>query len=109
MTYKLEPPLVPRDGRTLRVLDVARISTPNQKDASLRDQGDLCEQWLADHYDGKSRIEKVATRGSGEELDREELKEIRRMVATEEYDLVFMEDLGRYLRDIQAMHFCGYC
>ena len=36
--YHLEPPLAPRNGRALRVIGIARISTLNQDPKSLADQ-----------------------------------------------------------------------
>ncbi len=109
MKYRLDPPLTARDGRVLRVLGVARISTINQDPLSLRDQGELLQQWIADHYDGRFELNTVATQGSGEHLDRKELIDIQRRVTSDSIDLVVMEDLGRYLRDMQAIAFCGLC
>src|SRR5215211_1959111 len=109
MRYRLEPPLQPRDGRVLRVLIIARISTLNQDVLSLRDQEDMHRRWVAEHFEGKFEAMVVATRGSGERLDRQELEDIRAEVATGKYDLVIMEDLGRYMRDLDAIKFCGFC
>ncbi len=109
MQYQLNPPLIPRNGHTLRVLGVARISTINQDQQSLADQEALHRRWVLQHYDGAAEFKIVATRGSGEWLDREELTDIQRNVDSREYALVLMEDLGRYLRGFSAIAFCGTC
>src|SRR5690348_2822902 len=99
MRQLLDPPLTPRNGRTLRVLSVARISTLNQDQQSLADQEALHRRWVTEHYDGKADFKVSATRGSGEWLDRQELTQIHDEVESRQYDLVLMEDLGRYMRD----------
>ena len=38
MLNVLNPPLVPRDGRRLKILGIARISTDKQDERSLDDQ-----------------------------------------------------------------------
>ena len=49
MRYQLNPPLSPRNGRTLKVLGVARISGPNQDEQSLEDQEALHRRWTREH------------------------------------------------------------
>ena len=109
MRNQLDPPLLPRNGRTLKVLGVARISTLNQDPQSLADQEAMHRQWVAEHYDGTAEFKIFATQGSGEWLDRKELLQIQNEVDTRQYDLVLMEDLSRYMRDFAAMDFCGMC
>jgi hypothetical protein len=48
----LQPPLVPRNGATLRVLGIARISTEHQDQRSLADQEALYRRWLDGHAGG---------------------------------------------------------
>ena len=105
----LNPPLRPRNGLVLWVLRVARISTLNQDRLSLRDQEDMHRRWVEEYYDGSVEYQSVSTQGSGECLDRKELEVIRDLVASGRFDVVIMEDLARYMRDFQALEFCGFC
>lgn len=109
MIGHVNPPLSARNGRVLRVLGIARISTINQDVRSLRDQEDLLRGWVAENWNQKVEFKCIATRGSGEDLQREELDGIRDLVATMTIDLIIMEDLGRYMRDLEALKFCGLC
>ena len=101
--YSLHPPLFARDRRTLRVLIVARISTIHQDARSLDDQEALCRRWIEDHYDGPVEFEVIATRGSGERLDRAELRQIEDRIASRELDGLITEDLGRIVRRAHAV------
>jgi len=47
--WSLLPPLTPRNGATLKVLGIARISTEHQDVLSLADQEALYRRWLAEH------------------------------------------------------------
>jgi len=49
--FRLDPPLLPRNGRVLKALGIERISTDNQDAASLEDQKALREGWVADRID----------------------------------------------------------
>src|SRR3954453_4280986 len=109
MSSQLDPPLIPRNGTTLKVLAIARISTDNQDQQSLADQEAMHRRWVRDHFAGPAEFKVFATRGSGEWLDRSELAEIQEHVESRQYDLVLMEDLGRYFRGFYAMDFCGTC
>ncbi|WLD15142.1 recombinase family protein [Planctellipticum variicoloris] len=92
-------PLVARNGHTLRVLIVARISgCQNQKELSLEDQEDHAKQEVADRYDGPCEYTIIATKGKGERLDRPELVEVERLIRSAEFDLIIMEDAGRLIR-----------
>ncbi len=101
-------PMVPRDGHTLRVLIVARISgCQNQKELSLEDQEDHARQEVADQYNGPSEFKVIATIGKGERLDRPELVEVERLIRSGEFDLVIMEDAGRLIRGTAAVELWG--
>lgn len=106
---QLNPPLVARNGRKLRVVVVARISTDKQDEKSLADQEALIREWLADHYDGQFVVKVLATQGSGERLDRKELRRLRTFIESQKIDLVISEDLGRIARRMQASEFCELC
>ena len=105
----LQPPLAPRDGHTLKVLGIARISTEHQDALSLGDQEALYRQWLAQHAGPPFALTMIAGRGSGECLDREEARRARAEVETGSYDLVIAEDLGRIFRRAHALLFCELC
>jgi hypothetical protein len=107
--YQLEPPLAPRNGRILRVIGITRISTVNQDPRSLADQQALLTQWVDDRYDGPVEWKFLSGQGSGECLERQQVAEAEELVATGQYDLVAMEDLGRHMRRMQAFLFCEAC
>ena len=67
--------LVPRNGHTLMVGIVARISgCANQKEFSLEDQEDHGKEVVRDLYSEPKPVESrvIATKGKGERLDRPE-------------------------------------
>lgn len=106
MTHRLDPPLKPRDGVTLRALGVCRISGPNQDPKSLDDQDALLRRYVTDHYDGPIHWESFKTQGSGEILDRGELAEIGARLDSGRLDLLITEDLGRITRRHHAISIC---
>lgn len=100
--------LVPRNGHTLRVLIVARISgCQNQKEVSLDDQEDHAKQEVADLYDGICDYTVIATKGKAERLDCPELGEVEQHILSAEFDLVMMEDAGRHVRGTAAVELWG--
>ena len=108
----LQPPLEPRDGRTLRILSVCRVSSPGpgkQDIRSLEDQEALHRRWLDSHNSLPYRLEVLAGSGSGESLEREEYTRVIEMIESEEFDLVLAEDLGRIVRRIHAHLLCELC
>ena len=56
MRYQLDAPLLPRNGHTLKVLGIARVSTINRDIQSLDDQDAMHTQWVEDHYDGPAEF-----------------------------------------------------
>lgn len=105
----LNPPLVPRDGRVLQVLELDRISTLNQDPRSNDDQSARNHRWVEDRFDGEVKWTRITGQGSGECLTREAVKRADELVETRRFDLVIMEDLGRHLRRIQAIALCELC
>src|SRR5690606_4922622 len=94
--------LSPRNGHTLVVCVVARISgCQNQKEQSLEDQVDHAREEVAWLYSGPVEYRIVSTKGKGEALDRPELTEIEAMMRTRESDLLIMEDVGRLARSTE--------
>ena len=106
MMNHLDPPLRPRDERTLRVLGICRISTDHQDQRSLEDQEALLRRFVRDHYDGSVSIRIIASRGSGEYLDRKELAEAEELIESRSLDLVLAEDLARLCRRVKAYEIC---
>jgi hypothetical protein len=86
--YGYAKPILPRNGHTLIVAIVARISgCANQKELSLDDQVDHGKQEVQERYNGPVDYRIVATKGKGERLDRPELAKIEEMLRTRELDL----------------------
>ena len=99
----------PKDGRTLKVIRIARISTTNQDERSLDDQLALLQQQVEAMHNGPVKYFDLATQGSGEKLDREELQKLEEMIESGEYDLVIAEDLARICRRLHAITICELC
>jgi DNA invertase Pin-like site-specific DNA recombinase len=109
MSRKLDPPLAPRNGRTLEVLILCRVSDPapgKQDEKSLDDQEAERRDWLADNTELPFNITVIAGSGSGEYLDREESARAMEELETGKYDLILTEDLGRIFRRMHAYLFC---
>jgi hypothetical protein len=109
MTAFLDPPLVPRNGRTLKVLATCRISGDNQDVKSLADQEALYRRWLVEHTELTYEMDVIAGRGSGECLDRVEYDLAIEKVESQQFDLFLCEDLGRICRRVHAHLFCELC
>ena len=106
-----DSPLAPRNGHTLAVGIVARISgCQNQKEASLEDQEDHARDVVDQVYPGPAdRVDYrvIATKGKSERLDRPELAEIEALIRTRELDLLVIEDVGRLVRGAEAVRLIG--
>ena len=109
MTANLQPPLLARNGLTLKVLGIARISTIHQDLLSLEDQEQLYRKWLNQNTDRPYQLSMISGRGSGEDLDRKEYLEALDAIETGAYDLVVTEDLGRISRRVHSQLFCEHC
>lgn len=108
MPAKPNASLLPRNGHTLVVGIVARISgCPNQKELSLDDQVDHAKQEVAGLYPGPADYRIVATKGKGERLDRPELAEVEGLLRSRELDLLVAEDIGRLVRGTEAARLLG--
>lgn len=105
----LNPPLRPRNGFVLCVLVVARISTDHQDPKSLADQEALCRSYIMQHFDGDVEVKVIASQGSGEHLDRQELRQLEDEIASQKFDVLIVEDLGRICRRQRAIDFCEMC
>jgi DNA invertase Pin-like site-specific DNA recombinase len=99
-------PLTPRRGVTLVVLIVCRISGMNQDLESLADQEARMRSIVAGLYDGPVEYHVIASRASGELLDRAELAEIEQLLEDRRFDLLITEDLGRIARRTRAFDLC---
>lgn len=127
MSRLLDPPLVPRNGRRLKVLGIARISKERKRfskgsskegkkvrteikdERSLEDQEALYRARVQEFTDLPFDMTCVAGQGSGECIDRKEAEEAQAEVETGAYDLVITEDLGRIFRRVHAYLFCETC
>jgi DNA invertase Pin-like site-specific DNA recombinase len=98
--------IVPRNCHTLHICIIARISTVHQDKRSNDDQIALCKQWVHDNYDGPVEWHPIASQGSGEFLDRQELFDAEKLVESDILDLVVVEDLARICRRNRAFDFC---
>jgi site-specific DNA recombinase len=108
MARKSDYDLVPRNGRTLIVGIVARISgCASQKELSLDDQVDHAKEEVAALYDGSVEYRVIATKGKGECLTRPELGEVEQLIRSRELDLLVMEDVGRLVRGTAAVTLWG--
>jgi site-specific DNA recombinase len=107
--HDFHPPLKARDGRTLRVLAVVRISTEHQDEKSLDDQFELTKERVTLSFDGAIEWSLIRSRGSGEVLEREELTDLYAKIQSGRYDLVICEDLGRICRRVHAYVVCELC
>ncbi len=107
--FHLEPRLAPHNGRVLRAIGITRISTLNQDIRSLADQQALLRTWVEDRYKGSVEWTFIEGQGSGECLEREQVAEADRLVASGQFDLVIMEDLSRHMRRVHAVLFCEAC
>lgn len=95
--------LTPRDGRILRVIVVARISTEHQDVRSLDDQIALCKESVERIYKSPVDWTLIKSRGSGEALDRLEYLELCEKIDARKYDLVIAEDMGRICRRVHSL------
>lgn len=108
MFESFEHRIVPRNGHTLVVGIVARISgCASQKELSLDDQVDHAKEVIEELFDGTVDYQVVATKGKGERLDRPELQQIDQMVRRGELDFLVMEDVGRLVRGGAAVRLWG--
>jgi len=108
MASRHRAPRVPRNGHTLVVGIIARISgCANQKEMSLEDQEDHGKQVVAEEYDGPVEYRVIATKGKGERLDRPEIAKIEGMLRGGELDVLVAEDIGRIIRGTDVARICG--
>ena len=75
MNSVLNPRLVPRNGRILRVLVIARISTVYQDKRSLDDQIAKVKEYLGPVYSGQIDWTIIKAQGGGDHLGNKALHE----------------------------------
>ena len=108
MFGRVNSTVVPRNGHTLVVGVIARISgCQNQKEMGLVDQVDHAKEVVAELYQGPVEYREIATKGKGERIDRPELVEVEVMIRSRVLDLLVAEDLGRMVRGAAAVWFVG--
>src|SRR5262245_18973333 len=134
-TEKLK--LVPKNGHSILVLGIARVSkekikyklrnkqgdeqlpldeqiektsnNPPEQEKSLEDQEALLRNWSGRHLEGSWVIDMCSGTGSGERLDREEILRAFAAVGEGDYDLVLMEDSSRAYRRVHLQLLCELC
>lgn len=109
MSAPLHPPLFPRNGHTLRVLAICRISTVHQNQQSLADQEAYYRRWLQDRWSQPYEMTTIASQGSGEDITRPDYLHAVEEVDSRRYDLVITEDVARICRRVQALVFAENC
>ncbi len=108
MSMRSEKTLVPRNGHTLEVFIVCRISgCGTQTELSLDDQEDNGKGLVADNYTGPAEYCVISTTGKGERLDRPELEQIESAFRSQQFDLVIFDDLSRLIRGGEAAKLLG--
>ncbi len=109
MSRRSDSELKPRNGHTLIVGEVARISgRPGQKEVSLEDQVDNAREMIGEIYEGPVEFEVLAcTKAKGEWLDRPELQLIEEAYRSKKYDVIAYDDLSRLIRGIEATRLLG--
>ncbi len=108
-SFSRQKPIIPKNGHTLVVGIVARISgCADQKEVSLDDQVDHAKEMVAElPCDGPVEYRIIQTKGKGERLDRPELAEVESMLRSGKLDLLILDDLGRLVRGAEASWLCG--
>lgn len=104
----LDRELVPRNGETMVVGAVARISgCASQKEVSLEDQVDNIKETFSEMWEGPVEYVVISTKGKGERLDRPELAEVEELLRSQTLDFLICEDFGRLVRGGEAAWLCG--
>ena len=101
--------LTPRNGKTVQVMTIARISGLKQDERSLDDQTALYRSILDLRLRVPYDVHVIQGQGSGECLNRAEYLEAWTLIETGRFDLVMTEDLGRIARRIHAIQFLELC
>jgi DNA invertase Pin-like site-specific DNA recombinase len=111
MLIKKYPNWTMPNGRTIRIAPVARISTANQDLASLDAQVRMVEEWARREFGVEVPLafEPIKSQGSGERLDRPELRRLEEMIDERQVDVVIAEDLSRIMRRMDAFGFAERC
>src|SRR5437868_3681638 len=108
MSKRSDATIVPRNGRTLIVGIVARVSgCSKQKEISLDDQIDHAKEEVSPLHQGPVEYRVISTKAKGERIDRPELVEIEALIRSRVLDLLVMEDIGRLVRGIEVVRLCG--
>ncbi len=94
-------PFIAKDGRTLRVLHLGRVSTDHQNISNIDAAKEaMIEKVLKDHV-GEIRNISLGERGSGWKIQRQAVQTAMEMIASREVDLVILEDISRAFRNPQ--------
>lgn len=99
----------PGRGPAHRVVIVTRISTKNQDMRACGDSEAYCRQWAKQNLPGDCVFQVIASQGSGERLDRQELRQLEDMVINKEVTVVLCEEASRLSRRNYVITFCEDC
>lgn len=88
----------PRDGQTLKVVRVARISAKSQGSEELQGQLTAVENYIKSRYDGEVEFVDIATQGSEANQGREKSQELLRIIESQSADVIVAEDQTRFGR-----------
>jgi site-specific DNA recombinase len=65
--------------------------------------------FIGHNFDGSVNWQQISSQGSGEVLDRQELRDLEDLIQSGTIDVVVVEDLGRICRRIEAFSICELC
>jgi DNA invertase Pin-like site-specific DNA recombinase len=108
MLYTNEP-IRPKNGSTLEVLAICRISSEKQDERSLDDQKSLIELWIQRRIGMPYRLTLFSSQGRGEDVTRDDFLKATEAIESSKYDFVIAEDLGRIVRRVHAVVFAELC
>ena len=97
-------PFVPRDGHTLRVIHLGRISTDHQNIENIDAARDATVETVLDDYAGEMRLTSLGDAGSGWTIQRDGVQTAMQMIRDNQVDVVLMEDVGRAFRNPQFQY-----
>ena len=113
MRRRLSAPLRAKDGRKVQVIAVARVSSPGKGKQDIRsndDQEAMLRSVVAENVDGLNfDIKVIAGTGSGEDVTRPDLLQLRAEIKTGKYDVVITEDFSRIARRLMVIGICELC
>ncbi len=109
MYQKTDSNKTPQNKHTLKVIRVACSSTLNHHNSGLDNQLARLKSKVEENYEGSVEYTDLATQGSGENFEREKLRQLEELIASGGYDWVVTEDLTRISRRSSFVDICRLC